>query len=231
MSFDTADMTERHVAACKRLAALAEELAVEAHGCVKAAATPEEKTQAIAAFHRACRSARQSMALEAMLVRRHLAELFLELVIDRDMQVAFTRQADTGDLEVPLLLRRAQLTFIDSVLVLYLRQRLTQADAHGERAVVALDEMVDNLTLYERAASTDRAGFAKRVHASVEKVKKHNILQKIRASEDRYEISPTLKLLFSAEEIQTLTALYRRMAAGDAVRQQPLSIDEDEDDA
>jgi hypothetical protein len=69
------------------------------------------------------------------------------------------------------------------------------------------------------------------VHASVEKVKKHNILQKIRASEDRYEISPTLKLLFSAEEIQTLTALYRRMAAGDAVRQQPLSIDEDEDDA
>ena len=164
-------------------------------------------------------------------VRRHLAELFLELVIDRDMQVAFTRQADTGDLEVPLLLRRAQLTFIDSVLVLYLRQRLTQADAHGERAVVALDEMVDNLTLYERAASTDRAGFAKRVHASVEKVKKHNILQKIRASEDRYEISPTLKLLFSAEEIQTLTALYRRMAAGDAVRQQPLSIDEDEDDA
>ncbi|MEO5934823.1 MAG: DUF4194 domain-containing protein, partial [Duganella sp.] len=102
---------------------------------------------------------------DELAVRRRLAELFLELVIDRDLQVAFTRQADTGDLEVPLLLRRAQLTFIDSVLVLYLRQRLTQADAHGERAVVALDEMVDNLTLYERAASTDRAGFTKRVHA------------------------------------------------------------------
>lgn len=168
---------------------------------------------------------------DELAVRRHLAELFLELVIDRDTQVAFTRQADTGDLEVPLLLRRAQLTFIDSVLVLYLRQRLTQADAHGERAVVALDEMVDNLTLYERAASTDRAGFAKRVHASVEKVKKHNILQKIRASEDRYEISPTLKLLFSAEEIQTLTALYQRMAAGESVRQQPLAADDEEDDA
>lgn len=164
-------------------------------------------------------------------VRRRLAELFLDLVIDRDTQVAFTRQADTGDLEVPLLLRRAQLTFIDSVLVLYLRQRLTQADAHGERAVVALDEMVDNLTLYERAASTDRAGFTKRVHASVEKVKKHNILQKIRGSEDRFEISPTLKLLFSAEEIQTLTALYQRMAAGEASPgKQPLATD-DEDEA
>ncbi len=164
-------------------------------------------------------------------VKRRLAELFLELVIDHDMQVAFTRQADTGDLEVPLLLRRAQLTFIDSVLVLYLRQRLTQADSHGERAVVALDEMVDNLTLYEKAASTDRAGFAKRVHASVEKIKKHNILQKIRASEDRFEISPTLKLLFSAEEITTLTALYQRMAAGELAAPGKQPADADQDDA
>ncbi len=147
-------------------------------------------------------------------LRQRLAELFLELVIDRDTQVAFMRQADTAELEVPLLLRRAQLTFLDSVLVLYLRQRLTQADSHGERAVVALDEMLEPLTLYERAASTDRAGFARRVAASVEKVKKHNILAKIRGSEDRFEISATLKLLFSAEEIQSLAALYQQMAAG-----------------
>lgn len=165
---------------------------------------------------------------DELTVRRRLAELFLELVIDRDARVAFTRQADTGDLEVPLLLRRAQLTFIDSVLVLYLRQRLTQADAHGERAVVSLTEIIDNLTLYERAASTDRAGFAKRIHASVEKVKKHNILQKIRASEDRFEISPTLKLLFAAEEIQALTVLYHRMAAGELGGKQPLADDEEE---
>ncbi len=165
---------------------------------------------------------------DELAIRRHLAELFLELVIDRDMQVAFTRQADTGDLEVPLLLRRAQLTFIDSILLLHLRQRLTQADAQGERAVVSLDEITENLSLYERAASTDRAGFGKRVSASVEKIKKHNILQKIRASEDRFEISPTLKLLFSAEEIQALTSLYQRMADGELPGHQPLAADEDD---
>ncbi len=150
------------------------------------------------------------------LIRRHLAELFLELVIDRDVQVAFTRQADTGDLEVPLLLRRAQLTFIDSILLLHLRQRLTQADSQGDRAVVSTDEIMEFLILYERASNTDRAGFAKRVHASIEKIKKHSILQKIRSSDDRFEISPTLKLLFSAEEIQALTNLYQRMATGEA---------------
>lgn len=153
---------------------------------------------------------------DEVLIRRRLAELFLELVIDRDVQVAFTRQADTGDLEVPLLLRRAQLTFIDSILLLHLRQRLTHADAQGDRAVVSTDEIMEFLTLYERSSNTDRAGFAKRVHASIEKIKKHSILQKIRSSDDRFEISPTLKLLFSAEEIQALTNLYQRMATGEA---------------
>ena len=152
-------------------------------------------------------------------IRRRLAELFLELVIDREVQVAFTRQADTGDLEVPLLLRRAQLTFIDSILLLHLRQRLTQADSQGDRAVVSTDEIMGYLTLYERASNTDHAGFVKRVHASIEKIKKHSILQKIRSSEDRFEISPTLKLLFSAEEIQALTHLYKRMAAGETPAQ------------
>lgn len=167
---------------------------------------------------------------DEQVIRRRLSELFLELVLDRDMQVAFTSQVAAAELEVPILLRRAQLTFIDSVLLLFLRQRLTQAESHGERAVIARDEITENLVLYERSASTDRAGFVKRINASIEKVKKHNILQKIRASEDRFEISPTLKLLFSAEEIIALTGLYERMAAGElpALARQPLDEEEDE---
>lgn len=166
---------------------------------------------------------------DEVVVRSRLADLFLELIIDRDMQVAFTSQVDAGELEVPILLRRAQLTFIDSVLLLFLRQRLTQAQSHGDRAVIAREEMIENLLSYERAASTDRAGFTKRVNASVEKLKKHNILQKIRASDERFEIAPTLKLLFQAEQIVSLTALYERMAAGEAPQPAPL-LPDDEDE-
>ena len=144
-------------------------------------------------------------------IRSRLSELFLQLVIDRDLQVAFTRQADTGELEVPLLLRRAKLTFLDSILLLHLRQRLTQAEAHGDRAVISTDEIVEFLSVYEQAGNTDRALFEKRIHASIEKIKKHSILRKIRSSDDRFEISPTLKLLFSAEEIQALTRIYHDM--------------------
>ena len=162
------------------------------------------------------------------LIRRRLSELFLDLVMDIDLQVAFTRQADTGDLETPVLLRRAQLTFLDSIMLLHLRQRLTQADAQGERAVISIDEIIEHMGVYERSTNTDRAGFNKRIQASIEKIKSHSILQKIRSSEDRFEISPTLKLLFSAEAIQALTSTYQRMAAGEAVRPAPMLEPDDE---
>jgi hypothetical protein len=162
-------------------------------------------------------------------IRSRLSELFLQLVIDRDQQVAFTRQAETGDLDVPRLLRRANLTFIDSILLLHLRQRLTQAEAHGDRAVVSTDEIVEFLGVYQQAANTDRAGFEKRILASIEKIKKHSILRKIRSSEDRFEISPTLKLLFSAEEIQALTRVYRDMSvAEDSPEQEAERLSEEE---
>ena len=162
-------------------------------------------------------------------IRSRLSELFLQLVIDRDLQVAFTRQADTGDLEAPRLLRRANLTFLDSILLLDLRQRLTQAEAHGDRAVVSTDEIFDFLRVYEQADNTDRALFEKRIHASIEKIKKHSILRKIRFSEGRFEISPTLKLLFSAEEIQELTRIYHVMRGPEASPEQNDEMQSGED--
>lgn len=162
-------------------------------------------------------------------IRSRLSELFLQLVIDRDLQVAFTRQAETGDLDVPRLLRRANLTFLDSILLLHLRQRLTQAEAHGNRAVVSTDEMVEFLGVYDRDGNTDRALFQKRIYASIEKIKKHSILRRIRSSEDRFEISPTLKLLFSAEEIQALTRIYHHMRTPNASSEQDNDMPSGED--
>ena len=142
------------------------------------------------------------------IIRSRLHELFLELIIDRDQEVAFTRQILSDELEVPVLLRRAPLTFLDSVLLLFLRQRLTQSDAQGERAVLALQEIMEHLAIFERQGNADRAKFERQVDNAIEKAKRHSLLQKIRGSEDRYEVSPTLKLLFPAEEVQSLTAIY-----------------------
>lgn len=141
-------------------------------------------------------------------IRSRLSELFLELIIDSELEVSFTRQADTAGLDAPKLLRRSPLTFLDTALILYLRRLLADADIQGERAVVSSEEMIEEMKLYEKSESTDQAGFEKRINAAIEKARKNNILRVIRGSEDRYEIAPTLKLLFNAEEISALTKIY-----------------------
>lgn len=144
-------------------------------------------------------------------LRTALADLFLELVLDRESGVAFTRQADTEDLDTPVLLRTSPLTFIDSVLLLHLRQLLAEADARGNRAVVSEAEMAEALAIYEKNLSTDRAGFNRRVVAAVQKMKENHILTRLAGQEDRHEVSPTLKLLFSAEDVAALSAVYRQL--------------------
>ncbi len=145
-------------------------------------------------------------------IESRLGDLFLELVVDTDAQVAFARQADTGELETPVLLRRTPLTFLESVLLLHLRRLLADAELRSERAVVSLDEMMDHMRLYERNLNTDQAGFERRAKNAIEKVKKNNIVSAIRGSENRFEISPTLRLLFSAEEVAGLARIYAELA-------------------
>jgi hypothetical protein len=150
------------------------------------------------------------------IIRSRMHDLFLEVVIDHEQRVAFTRQVVSEDLDVPILLRKASLTFLETALLLFLRQRLTQADAQGERAVVSLDDMQEHLSVFERDGNPDHAKFERQIVNAVDKAKKLSLLQFIRGSGERYEVSPTLKLLFSAEEIQDLTRTYAALASAPA---------------
>lgn len=144
-------------------------------------------------------------------IRSRLYELFLELIIDDEQQVAFLRQVNTDEIETPTLLRRTNLTFIDSVLMIHLRQILTESDTHGQRAVISINELVEQLLPYQQKNSTDQAGFRRRILAAIENARKRSILHMIRGSDGRFEISPTLKLLFSNEVLTALNSQYKNM--------------------
>ena len=148
------------------------------------------------------------------ILRSRLHDLFLDLVIDYDQKVAFTRQVVDESIDAPVLLRKATLTFLQSALILYLRQRLTQAEAQGDRAAVSRSEMIEHLRVFERDRNVDHARFEQQMDKAVEKAKELSLLHKLRGGEDRFEVSPTLKLLFPAEEIIGLTETYRAIAEG-----------------
>lgn len=163
------------------------------------------------------------------ILRSRLHEMFLELVVDVEQQVAFTRQVVAEDIDAPILLRKANLTFLESALILFLRHRLTQADTAGERAVVSLDEMLEHLSVFERTSNADRARFEKQKANAVEKAKKLSLVRSLPGVEKRFEVAPTLKLLFPAEAIQELTRTYQALARGELVQVEADAQDEQQD--
>jgi hypothetical protein len=167
---------------------------------------------------------------EAVL-RSRLHELFLELVVDHEQQVAFTRQVVAEDLDAPVLLRKANLTFLESALLLFLRQRLTQADTQGERAVISTQEMAEHLAVFERHQNTDHAKFERQVAGAMEKAKKLSLIRQLGNADKRFEVAPTLKLLFPAEEIQILTRTYAELAEGKAQQSENAGDGESDPDA
>lgn len=146
-------------------------------------------------------------------LRSQLHDLFLDLVLDHDHKVAFTRKVVAEGLDLPTLLRKQNLTYLESALVLFLRQRLTQSEAQGDRAVISHQEMVEHLAVYERDKNVDHSRFERQVEAAIEKAKKLSLLRKLRGTEDRYEVSPTLRILFTAEDVSALARAYKGLVA------------------
>lgn len=144
-------------------------------------------------------------------LRSRLADLFLDLVVDTDQEVAFVRNVDHDDVDTPRVVRSAPLTFMDTALLLHLRQRLLGASG-GERVIVGQEEVVDHLMVYRGADDTDQHGCAKRITASWEKVKKYGLLAAT-STEGRYEVSPVLRLIFGPDQIAAVRAQYAALAA------------------
>lgn len=167
-------------------------------------------------------------------LRSRLHELFLELVVDREQQVAFLRQVVRDSVDIPILLRRNTLSFIETALLLFLRLRLTQADSQGERAVLDTQEMMEHLKAFERSDNVDQIRFTRQCEAALEKAKKLGLLRKLANSGERMEVSPALKLLFPAEEVEQLVKVYA-LASGEAAPAEPgapmvPAVDDDNDE-
>jgi hypothetical protein len=140
-------------------------------------------------------------------IRSRLAELFLELVIDRDNEFAFVRNAPSD--EAPKAVRSEALTFLDTAMLLVLRQTLLSEEGRG-RVIVGQAEVFEQLAVF-RTPDRDEKDFASRVNSSWNKMQ--NKLRVLHAvGDDRAEISPVLRLLVDADQIRAITAEYQRIA-------------------
>jgi hypothetical protein len=152
-------------------------------------------------------------------LRSRLNDLFLELHVDRDREVAWKRQArsESQRRTFPTLLRDLPYTREETIVLVYLRMRL-RADARPgpDQVVVDRSEILGHVAGFRPATATDRTRDEGRVAKAIERLVTARIL--IRTSDpDRFRVASVVEVLLPLERLLELdTWLRTRTAQGDA---------------
>lgn len=158
-------------------------------------------------------------------IRQHLNNEMLQLVIDYDQELAMVRQVVTEHSDVPVLLRRQKLAFIDSVMLLQLRERVLAASVDGEPAVITREDLFEYMRPFQKHVADD-VKLRKRCNAAVDRLVGASVLMHLRGHEDRFEVSPILRMIFGAEEVEAVSRAYAAMAADAQAAKEPMFEDD-----
>lgn len=160
-------------------------------------------------------------------VRRHLAEVYLRLVLDEKAGIAFVgryEQEDVAESEpdeqvgtenedvfVSLISRRT-LSLYDTLLLLVLRRHYQERESAGEQKVtVDVEKLESYLTPFlplTNHAKADR----KKLNAAIQRLISKKLLSAIRGSDDRYEITPIIRYVVDAAFLESMLEDYLRLA-------------------
>lgn len=145
-------------------------------------------------------------------LRSCLANVFLYLIVDEDAGIAFTRMVSPdNDLKIPAVLRVDRLKHVDTLILLHLRNELGLS-APGERVIVDIEELRDQVRSYQRADDLDDAAYTKRFNAAVTRIRNiYNLLDDTETA-GRYEVSPVLRHIFDVDTVTALRDEYARYA-------------------
>lgn len=157
-------------------------------------------------------------------IRSRLNDMFLDLVIDLEQELAFVKPADLDD--APEVVRTRTLTFMDTAMLLVLRQALLLDEGRG-RVLIGLEEVAEQLAVYRK--SRDEPDFRKRVNASWTTMLKLGLLHQ--TDTERAEISPIVRYLIDGPRVATIQATYERLAGSAPQRNDPSEAAEVNDDA
>ena len=139
-------------------------------------------------------------------VRDYLGVLGLQLILDEAEGYAYLRQrqeedqAAPGQVALPRLIARRQLSYPVSLLLALLRKRLAESDAgSGEaRLILSREQIADLLRLF-LAEGSNEAKLADRIDAHIAKVVELGFLRRLRGKDEQFEVRRILKAYVDAQ--------------------------------
>ncbi|SBN63408.1 protein of unknown function (DUF4194) [Curtobacterium sp. 9128] len=139
-------------------------------------------------------------------LRSRLNDLFLELHVDRDREVAWKRQARSESQRrgFPTLLRDVPYTREETIVLVYLRMRL-RADARPgpDQVVVDRAEILGHVAGFRPATATDRTRDEGRVAKAIDRLVTARVLLKT-SDPDRFRIASVVEVLLPLERLLEL---------------------------
>lgn len=161
-------------------------------------------------------------------IRKHLSEVYLQLVLDQKSGVAFVASTTSENVETieddgledealdsdesATLIPKRTLSLFDTLILLTLRKHYQDREAAGEQKItIDIERLESYLTPFlpiTDHASKDR----KKLLARVKEMVKRKVLSTIRGEEDRYEITPIIRYVVNASFLETMLAEYSALA-------------------
>lgn len=142
-------------------------------------------------------------------IRDYLAKIGLSLHLDEIGNFAYLydeSQEDDGKNTLPALTSRRSLSFIDTLMLVLLRERLDEhemRDLDGSRLILAEEELAEMLSIFLNDQADERK-IEQNLSNTVNRLKKYGFLTP--HHDGRLEVRPLLRAKISADELDLIKA-------------------------
>jgi hypothetical protein len=139
-------------------------------------------------------------------IKSRLNDMFLDLHVDHQHEVAFKRQANAegGSRQFPTMLHDTAYTREETILMVFLRHRFQSDRSAGHDTVhVDREDLMAHVTTFRPSHATNRSGDDKRTGNAIDALIKAKILLKTNDTE-RLRVSPVIAVLLPLPRLQEL---------------------------
>lgn len=149
----------------------------------------------------------KTVLLRQSVISWYVEFLGLELMVDEAEGYAYLRNRarddedmKEGDLPVPRLMPRHQLSYLASLLLALLRKELNEFDAReGEtKLVLSVEQMLDRIRTF-LPETTNEAGLRNHVTRAIDRIERLGFLRSMKNQENAYEVRRIIKAYVDAQ--------------------------------
>lgn len=161
------------------------------------------------------------------MIARHLSEVYLSLIVDERQGVLFVARGDyqetqdeqnnaddemSDEEDISSLISRRTISIYDSLLLLILRKYYQERENAGEQQIVIDVDKLEGLFLpFSPLTNYETKERNKLINKLKSFAKSYKILQSIRNSDERFEITPMIRYVVNADFLNAMLSEYEAL--------------------